>query len=152
VRAAEQGPTGPVTQVAGPFGTTQEDVQKQVDTILAQLAEEAGLAAPRSEDGFKRAEAEAVRRLERVAEQAIDDLSEAYGARLAELSRWASATRAELEQTRAGLIAGWRGMDEAVAERQLKVLAALDQYALTLEVRVQEFLKALDVIAARSEG
>jgi hypothetical protein len=43
-------------------------------------------------------------------------------------------------------------MDEAVAERQLKVLAELDQYAATLEVRVKEFLKALDVIVARSSG
>jgi hypothetical protein len=32
------------------------------------------------------------------------------------------------------------------------VLAELDQYAATLEGRVQEFLKALDVIAARSDG
>ena len=43
-------------------------------------------------------------------------------------------------------------MDEAVAERQSKALTDLDQYAATLEVRVQEFLKALDVIAARPGG
>ena len=43
-------------------------------------------------------------------------------------------------------------MDEAVAKRQSAVLSQLDQYAATLEVRVQELLKALDVIAARSGG
>jgi hypothetical protein len=43
-------------------------------------------------------------------------------------------------------------MDETVAERQSKALADLDQYAAALEVRVQEFLRALDVIAARSSG
>jgi hypothetical protein len=106
----------------------------------------------RSEDALQRAEADATRRLEIATEQAIADLSEAYGGQLAELSRWASAARAELERTRAGLVAGWRGIDAAVAERQLEVLAELDQYAATLEGRVQEFLKALDVIAARSDG
>jgi uncharacterized phage infection (PIP) family protein YhgE len=151
--AAEQQQPALVTQVDAGFGTeSQDEMQKQIDTILAQLAEEAGLSAPRGDDGLKRAEAEAARRLEMATEQAIDDLSKAHGAQLAELSRWASATRSELEQTRAGLIAGWRGMDEAVAQRQLKVLAELDQYAATLEFRVQEFLKALDVIAARSDG
>jgi hypothetical protein len=43
-------------------------------------------------------------------------------------------------------------MDGAVAERQSKALADLDRYAATLEVRVQELLKALDVIVARSSG
>ena len=133
-------------------GTTQQAVQEQIDAVLAQLAAKADLAVVRSEDALKRAEAEAARRLEMVTEQAIDDLSEAHGAQLAELSRWAAATRAELEQTRAGLIAGWRGMDAAVAERQLETLGQLDQYAATLEVRVREFLEALDVIAARSDG
>ena len=151
VRAAERQPSEGVTQDAR-FGTTQDGMQEQIDAVLAQLAEKADLAVLRSEDTLKRAEAEAARRLEVVTEQAIGALSEAHGAQLAELSRWASATRAELEQTRAGLIAGWRGMDEAVAERQLSVLAELDQYATTLEVRVQEFLKALDVIVARSNG
>ena len=37
-------------------------------------------------------------------------------------------------------------------KRQSAVLSQLDQYAATLEVRVQELLKALDVIAARSGG
>jgi chromosome segregation ATPase len=149
VRAAEQQPTALATQVAR-VATTPEEMQQQIDAVLAQLAEKADLALLRSGDELKRADAEAARRLETVTEQAIDDLSEAHGAQLAELSRWASATRGELEQTRADLIAGWRGMEQAVAERQFEVLAELDQYAATLEVRVQEFLRALDVIATRS--
>jgi uncharacterized phage infection (PIP) family protein YhgE len=149
---AEQQPTELVTQVDARFETTQDGMQKQLDAILLQLAEEADPAVARSEDALKGAEAEVARRLETATEQAIGDLSEAHGAQLAELSRWASATRAELEQTRAGLITGWRGMAETVAERQQKVLAQLDQYAATLEVRVQEFLEALDLVAARSDG
>ena len=43
-------------------------------------------------------------------------------------------------------------MDEAVAERHSSVLAELDQYAATLEGRVQELLDALDVIVVRSNG
>jgi hypothetical protein len=151
-RAAERQPMELVTQGDGGFGTMRDGMQKQIDAVLWQLAEQADPAGLRSEDALNRAEAEAARRLETATEHAIEDLSAAHGAQLAELSRWASATRAELEQTRAGLFAGWRGMDEAVAERQGKVLAELDQYAATLEVRVQEFLKALDVIAARSDG
>ena len=72
-------------------------------------------------------------------------MSRAHETQLAELKTWASATQDGLGQTRARLIADWRGMDQAVARRQSEVLQALDQYAATLEVRVQEFLKALDV-------
>jgi hypothetical protein len=150
--AAKREPTQVVNQVDVPFTTTADRMQEQIDTLLAQLADEAGVAGLRREDALQRAEADATRRLEMATEQAIADLSEAYGGQLAELSRWASAARAELERTRAGLVAGWRGIDAAVAERQLEVLAELDQYAATLEGRVQEFLKALDVIAARSDG
>jgi hypothetical protein len=149
-RAAEQQPTELVAQLDA--RSTQDGMLKQLDAILLQLAEEAGPAVLRSQDLWNGAEAEPARRLETATEQAIGDLSEAHGAQLAELSRWAAATRAELEQTRAGLIADWRGMAETVAGRQQKVLAELDRYAATLEVRVEEFLKALDMIAARSDG
>ena len=94
---------------------------------------------------MQQAEAAARQRLETVPDQAVDDLSKKHQAQLAELTTWASTTRDELGQTRARLIAGWHGMDEAVAKRQSEVLSQLDQYAATLEVRVQEFLKALDV-------
>jgi hypothetical protein len=152
VRAAKRQPVGAVDQIDARFGTAADGMQDQIDALLAQLAERADLAASRGEEALQQVQAEAARRLEMATEQAIDDLSEAYGGQLAELSRWASATRTELERTRTDLVAGWRGLDGAVAERQRKVLAELDQYAATLEVRVQEFLKALDVIAARSDG
>ena len=152
VRAAEQQASELVSHVDAQFQTTQDAVQEQVDALLSKLAEQADLAVLRSQDVMQRAEAEAARRLETATEQAIGGLSEAQEAQLAELKTWASEVQAELEQTRAALIAGWRGMDEAVAERQSKAMADLDQYAATLEVRVQEFLKALDVIAARSSG
>ena len=64
---------------------------------------------------MQRAEAEAARRLETATEQTIDGLSQAHEAQLAELKTWASKVQAELEQTRAALVAGWRGMDETVA-------------------------------------
>lgn len=130
----------------------QEAMQEQIDALLSELAEKAELAARRSEAMMKQAEVDAARRLETVAGQAIDGLSEARETQLAELKTWAAATQDDLGQARAGLIADWRGMEEAVAKRQAEVLSALDQYAATLEVRVQEFLKALDVSAARSGG
>ena len=152
VRAAGQQASELVSDVDAQFKTAQDGVQERVDALLSELAEQADLAVLRSQDVMQRAEAEAARRLETATEQAIVGLSEAQDAQLAELIKWASEVQAELEQTRAALIAGWGGMDTAVAERHAKVLAELDQYAATLEVRVQEFLKALDVIAARSSG
>lgn len=152
VRAAEQQATELVTQVDARFGTTQQTAQKQIDALLAKLTEQTDLALQRSEEMMQRAEAEAARRLETATEQAIGSLSEVREAQLAELRAWASQAQTELGQTRADLVADWQGMDEAVAGRQSQVLAQLDQHAAALEVRVQEFLKALDGIAARSSG
>ncbi len=146
VRAAEQQASALVSQVDSEFKTVQE----KADALVSKLAEQTDGAVKRSDEIVQRAEAEVARRLETAMEQTIDGLSQAREAQLAELKTWASKVQAELEQTRAALVAGWRGMDEAVAERQSKALTELDQYAATLEVRVQEFLKALDVIAARS--
>jgi chromosome segregation ATPase len=127
-------------------------IQQKIDVVLAELAKTAGQAAQRSEASVKQAEAAVRQRLETAADQAVDDLTRKHQAQLAELTTWAATTRDELGQTRARLVAGWHGMDEAVAKRQSAVLSQLDQYAATLEVRVQELLKALDVIAARSGG
>jgi chromosome segregation ATPase len=138
--------------IGGEGGAMPQAMQQKIDAVLAELAKTAGQAAQRSENSVKQAEAAARRRLETVADQAVDDLSKKHQAQVAELTTWASATRDELGQTRARLVAGWHGMDEAVAKRQSAVLSELDRYAATLEVRVQELLKALEVIAARSGG
>jgi hypothetical protein len=50
------------------------------------------------------------------------------------------------------VVAGWRGMGEAVAARHSDVLGDLDRYAAILESRVKELLDALDVILVRSSG
>jgi hypothetical protein len=141
-----------VTQVDAEFKTVQDTVQEKVDALLSELAEQAKRAGLHSDEFAQRVEAEAARRLETATEQAIDGLNQAHEAQLAELKTWASEAQAELEQTRAALVGGWRGLDEAVATRQSQALTDLDQYAATLEVRVREFLKALDVIAARPGG
>jgi hypothetical protein len=130
----------------------QQAMQEKIDATLAELAGKAGLAVQRSEESVKQAEVAARQRLETTAGQAVDGLSKKHQAQLAELTTLATTTRDELGQTSARLVAGWYGMDEAVAKRQSAVLTQLDQYAATLEVRVQELLKALDVIAARSGG
>ena len=152
VRAAEQQASALVTQVDAEFKTVQDTVQEKVDALVSELAEQAKRATLHSDEIVQRVEAEAARRLETATEQAIDGLNQAHEAQLAELKTWASEVQAELEQTRTALVAGWRGLDEAVAKRQSKALTDLDQYAATLEIRVQEFLKALDVIAARPGG
>jgi chromosome segregation ATPase len=132
--------------------TTQQASQEKIDPVRSEVAGKAGLAIQRSEESVKQAEVAARQRLESAADQAAQDLSKKHQAQLAELTTWASTTRDELGQNRDRLLAGWHGMDEAVAKRQSAVLSQLDQYATTLEVRVQELLKALDVIAARSGG
>jgi hypothetical protein len=138
--------------IGGGGGAMQQAIQQRIDAVLSELAKTAGQAAQRSEESVKQAEAAARQRLETAADQAFDDLTRKHQAQLAELTTWAATTRDELGQTRARLLAGWQGMDEAVAKRQSAVLSQLDQYAATLEVRVQELLKALEVIAARSGG
>jgi septal ring factor EnvC (AmiA/AmiB activator) len=132
--------------------TMQQAMQKQIDAVVSELADKADLAAQRSEESAKQAEAEARQRLETATAHALDDLSKKHRAQLAELTTLATTSGDELGQTRDRLVAGWQGMDQAVAKRQSAVLSQLDQYAATLEVRVQELLKALDVIAARSGG
>jgi hypothetical protein len=129
----------------------QQTMEGQIDAVLSEVAEKAGLAAAqRGEETVKQAEAEAKRRLETAARQAVDDLSKTHEVQLTELTNLASTSRDELKQARARLIAGWQGMDQAVARRQSAVLSQLDRYAATLEVRVQDMLRALDVTAARS--
>jgi hypothetical protein len=128
------------------------DMQKRIDQILSEAAAKADLAVARSQDVTRRAEGEVTRKLETAGQQALDDLAKARAARLTELAKQGSATQAELEQTRAGLIAGWQGMDQAVAERRDQVLTGLDGYARTIQARVQDLLKALDVKVAGSNG
>jgi chromosome segregation ATPase len=152
MRATELRANALVTEVDAKIDATQGELQERIDAPLSDLAEAADLALLRSEDVVKRVQGEAARRLVAASEQAIAALTEAQRERLAELSRLATATGAELAETRAGLIASWRGMDEVVAERQSRVLADLDRYAATLEGRVQELLAALDLIVARSNN
>jgi hypothetical protein len=141
-----------VAAIKGSAEAAQGEARRRIDAILADLAGAADLAAGRGEEIMKRTEAEGARRLEAAAEQALARLAEAREQRLAELSRWAAATQGELAQTQAGVVAGWRGMDEAVAARQSDVLGDFDRYAAILESRVQELLDALDVILVRSSG
>jgi chromosome segregation ATPase len=152
VRAAEQQANTLATQVDAEFKSVQDTVQKKVDALVSELAEQSKRVALRSDEIVQRLEAEAAARLKTATQQTVDGLSKAHEAQLAELKTWASEVKAELEQTRTALVGDWRGMDEAVAERQSKALTDLDGYAATLEARVQEFLKALDVIAARPGG
>lgn len=152
MRATERQATELLSQFETNVQTTQSELQGRIDAILSDVAAAADLAVRRSDDVTKRAEAEAAGRLQAATEQAIAGLTEARQQHLAELSRWAAATQTELAETRAGLSATWRGMDDAVAERQSRVLARLDEYAATLEGRVRELLEALDVIVARSSG
>ena len=150
-RTPGQAPSGQqVTRVDG--GAMQQAMQEKIDAMLSELAGKADQAAQHSEESVRQAEVAARQRLETAADQAVDDLTKKHQAQLAELTTWASTTRDELGRTRARLLAGWHGMDEAVAKRHSALLSQLDQYAATLEVRVQELLKALDVIAARSGG
>jgi chromosome segregation ATPase len=150
VRAAGQQASALGREVDAELRTVQGTVQEKVDALLSDLGAQAERAALRSDEIVQRAEAEAARRLEAATQEAIDALQQAHAAQLAELKTWASQVQAELERTRAALEAGWRDMNDTVAERQSKALSDLDQYAAALEVRVQEFLKALDVIAARA--
>ncbi len=130
----------------------QQDMQAQLDRMLSQLAEQADLAVLRGQDVIGRAEGEVARRIDAESESTLAALAAARGTQLAGLAEQVAATQAELEQTRAGLLASWQRMDQSVAERQQAVLAGLETYAGTIEARVEELLQALDVMVARSGG
>ena len=66
---------------------------RKADALLSKLAEQTDGAVKRSEEIVQRAEAEVARRLETATEQAIDGLSQAREAQLAELKTWASRSR-----------------------------------------------------------
>ena len=129
-----------------------QEMQTKIDQMLSNAAEKADLAVLRSQDVIHRAEGEVTQKLQANSQQALDDLAKAREGQLAELAKRVAAAQAELEQTRAGLVASWQGMDHAVAERQGQVLTGLDGYAQTIQARVQDLLKALDVKVAGSSG
>jgi chromosome segregation ATPase len=131
---------------------SRQEMQKKVDQILAQAADKADLAVMRSQDVIRRAEGEVTRKLQGEGQQALGDLAKAREAQIAELATRASAIQAELQQTRAGLLASWQTMDRAVAERQGQVLTGLDGYAQAIQARVQDLLKALDVKTPGGNG
>jgi chromosome segregation ATPase len=130
----------------------QQAMRQRIDQMLTDLAGQADLAVLRGQDVVRRAQAEIDRRVASESEKALGALAQAREARLAELAERVSAAQLELEQTRAALLAGWQRMDQAMVERQGEVLAGLDDYASTIETRVEEFLNALDVMVVRNGG
>jgi chromosome segregation ATPase len=141
-----------VAEVDARVRGTERELQDKLDAALAYLAAASDRVVRRGEDAIKQGEADAVGQLDAAAKQAIEGLTAARRQRLAELSQWADAARGELARTQAGLVAGWQGMDAAVAERKSRTLASLDQHAATLETRVQDLLDALNVMVSRSSG
>jgi chromosome segregation ATPase len=151
-RASAAKASGLVAEVDARVQGTERELEDKLDAALAYLAAAADRVVQRGEDAIKQAEADAAGQLDAAAKQAIEGLSEARRQRLAELGRWAEAAQGELARTQAGVVAGWQGMDAAVAERKSRTLASLDQHAATLENRVQELLDALNVMVSRSSG
>jgi hypothetical protein len=130
----------------------QATMQRKIDEMLSNVAEQADLAVLRGNDVIGRAEGEIARRVEATSTAALDAIVEEREAQLAALAQQVSATQAELERTRASLLASWRRMDQSVIERQTAVLTSLDAYAGTIGVRVEELLQALDVIVGGAGG
>jgi chromosome segregation ATPase len=92
------------------------------------------------------------KRIDQILSQAAENTDKAREAQLAELSKRVGAIQAELDQSRAGLLASWQTMDQAVANRQRQVLTDLDGYAQIIQVRIQDLIKALDVKVAGGNG
>jgi chromosome segregation ATPase len=130
----------------------EQAMRQKIDQMLTDLAGQADLAVLRGEDAARRAQVEIDRRVVSESEKALEALAQAREQQLAVLAERGSAAQHELEQTRAGLLAGWHRMDQTLGERQDQVLAGLDRYASTIETRVEEFLNALDVMLVRNGG
>ncbi len=152
LRATGQQVTQLMADADAKVQAAHQEMQTKIDQMLSNAAEKADLAVLRSQDVIRRAEGEVTQKLQTQSQQALDDVAKAREAQLAELAKRVSATQVELEQTRAGLVASWQSMDQAVAERQGQVLTGLDGYAQTIQARVQDLLKALDVKVAGSNG
>ena len=113
--------------------------------LRGRWAARADLAVLRSEDVLQRSEREAARKLAAAAEEALGVLQAKNAESLKGLEEEARAMRAELEETRAQLLASWQQMDRMLASRQHEMLSGLDRHAASMEERVKEFLAALDV-------
>lgn len=125
--------------------------QDRIDAMLTEVAEKADLAVMRADDVLKRGQAEAMRRVEAASLEATRAFDRLRAEEIAGLTEQIAATRTELEQTRAGLVASWQRMDRFVAERHNQLLSELDRYAQTMEARVQQLLEALNVMVAQGE-
>lgn len=115
----------------------ETEMARQLDTILTETTEQADLAMLRSEDVLRRAENQALRQIGAGGEEAAQAVSDARQGQLARLSDEVEATRVEIEQTRAGLIASWQRMDALVAERYDQLLSELDDHAATLDAQIE---------------
>jgi chromosome segregation ATPase len=122
----------------------QADVSSDLDAILSETAEKADRAVLRSEDVLRRGENQALRQIGTGGQEAVQAIEAARQNQLARLSDEVEATRVEIEQTRAGLIASWQRMDALVAERYDEFLTDLDDHTATLDAQ----LRALEDAAA----
>jgi chromosome segregation ATPase len=143
--------TGLLDQSERDAARLEADLARQLDAILSETAEKADLAVLRSEDVLRRAENQALRQIGSGGEEAVQAVDEARRNQLARLSGEVEATRVEIEQTRAGLIASWQRMDALVAERYDELLTELDDYTATLDARVQALEDAAAVQRVSTE-
>jgi chromosome segregation ATPase len=152
MRETEQQVAGLVAGVEANVEAAQLAMREKIEQLLSGLAETADLAVLRGRDVIGRAQSEIDRKVEGASRKALDDLAKARETQFALLAARISAAQRELEQTRAALVVSWQRMDQTMAERQSRVLAGLDSYASTIEARVEEFLNALDVMVAGTDG
>jgi chromosome segregation ATPase len=152
LRETEQHVAELVAGVEADVAAAQLRMREKIERLLSGLAETADLSVLRGHDVIGRAQSEINRKVEVASRKALDDLAKARETQLALLADRVSATERELEQTRAGLLVSWQRMHQTMADRKSRVLAALDTYASTIEARVEEFLNALDVLVARTDG
>lgn len=81
----------------------------------------------------------------------LEDQIAALERKLEQIARPGRQEQAELERTRAGLIAAWQELDRSAHARHEGLLAKLDGYASSLEERVRALLEAVDVLVAEAE-
>jgi hypothetical protein len=122
------------------------------DEVFAATVAKADFAAPRGGDAIDRARAEAMRRLEAEKAAAIKAVSGARQEHLRRLAGEVTAIRAELDRTRARLIAGWQAMDRRTGDRHREMLASLDEYAAKIETQVSGFVRALEMMIAQGRS
>ena len=134
------------------IGRLRQEMQQQMNQLLAEMAKKAELAMLRGDDVLARTLRDAEQRVDVAADDAVGTLGAARERELATLTQNVAAGRLELDRTRQAIVEGWQRMDELAARRQAELLRELEGYGDAMAARVEALLDELGVELASNQA